>query len=376
MAEEVGKKLLAEVEEVGLDEVRLSHEYTQDSSEACILIQLQIFQTLRFKYGAKDKLFNLPPLDRILQIIHETRIASTKQTSWPPIVELMSVAAGGGKTHLLYHLCALAILPTSNKGNQACVVIIDTDNKFDVNRLAKQIRKILLSKSSEYDTTSKELLNEVIRSHLRHVHIFRPQSLASTTATLDSLPEYLLDKNRHYSFDRQVAFIAIDSASAFYWQDRAETVDTAFTASTTTSSTTKQAAQPASGYTHLNASLKAATRALSCPAIVTTWYMGSTPSTSNPFPVMSFRPQLPALQPTFRFVVQRLPVRKFPPGISVEQAHKEAADRRKVVEQGKFEIFVNEWGLEERVLKELGRKGASFEFRIKNDGFSVEDGRG
>jgi DNA-repair protein XRCC2 len=50
---------------------------------------------------------------------------------------------------------------------------------------------------------------------------------------------------------------------------------------------------------------------------------------------------------------------------------REAAVRQKAVEEGKFECFVNEWGLEERLLRRLN--GGGFGFRIVDDGLLVEE---
>lgn len=54
--------------------------------------------------------------------------------------------------------------------------------------------------------------------------------------------------------------------------------------------------------------------------------------------------------------------------ISVESAQREARDRLKAVEEGKFECFVNEWGVDERSLRRLQSAGGGFEFKILEDG--------
>lgn len=61
--------------------------------------------------------------------------------------------------------------------------------------------------------------------------------------------------------------------------------------------------------------------------------------------------------------MRRMEVRKLPVGITVEQAQREDEARRKVVEKGKFEVFVNEWGVDEAVLRKLREK--------ELDGFEV-----
>lgn len=250
------------------------------------------------------------------------------------------------------------------------MVILDTDGHFDVDRLVTQLR--MLPKSDA--TTDEEAVSEdTILQALRHVHIFRPQSLASLTATLDFLPSYLFNQQRHFSFDRAVSFIAINSASAFYWQDRAETEDAAFYAKT--SGGPGQTAAP-SGYVALTAALKQACATLQCPAIFTSWHLA--PLSTTPHTARSFRPLLPAPfagLPTLRLACQRVPVRKFPPMISVEGAKREADDRMKAVEEGRFECFVNEWDVDERTLRRMREAGGGFEFYVRDAGLAFESAR-
>lgn len=58
--------------------------------------------------------------------------------------------------------------------------------------------------------------------------------------------------------------------------------------------------------------------------------------------------------------------------ISVEGAMREADDRLKAVEEGRFECFVNEWGVDERTLRRMHGIGSGFEFKIQEDGMIVE----
>lgn len=265
----------------------------------------------------------------------------------------MSLAPDNGATHLLYHLCMQAILPADVGGKNACAVLIDADGTFSVPHLAKQLQLVL-----ERRYVDKAVVDSTIHHLLKHVHIFRPRNLASTVATIDSLPAYLFDADRHYSFDRAVAFIAIHSASTFYWQDRLEVEDAQILS--------PGESRP-SGYVALASSLQTACRALDCPGIVSRWHLGPGPAHSQNASTRSFRPALPGFSPTLRLVVQRVPVRKFPPGISVEDARREAEDRQRAVDEGKFECFVNEsGGSSERVRMRLEEAG--FGFRIRGGG--------
>lgn len=61
-----------------------------------------------------------------------------------------------------------------------------------------------------------------VKDGLSHVHVFQPQSSAQLLATFNSLPEYLLSRDRHHSQQRQLGLVILDSATAFYWADRAD----------------------------------------------------------------------------------------------------------------------------------------------------------
>ena len=298
--------------------------------------------------------------------MEQSRPQTSRSSTSQPTIELMSLGAGDGKTHLLYHLCALAVLPRSMSGKQECVVIVDTDGKFAITRLAAQIQLLLHLHSVEAThDLSEERLNIETASVLKHIHIFRPQNLASTIATLDSLPSYLFNQDRHYSFDREVAFIALDSASAFYWQDRSETENAAFHAKTEASNAGNQI----SDCFKVAAALKRASKMFGCPAIFTTWYLGPQQKAGDGMVPRAFRPQIRPLQASLRLVVHRVPVRKFPAGLNLDGALREAADRQKAVAEGRFECFVNEWSAEEGPLRQ--QSSGTFEFRILVDGLMV-----
>lgn len=309
----------------------------------------------------------------MLNCLAEIRSSTCRQPPAPPILELQSLHPGGGKTHLLYHLTALAVLPSTLGGKQAAVIIIDTDGRFSTPRLAQQIKRQAFLRLKESSTTSKA--EDIMLLSLKHVHIFSPQSLSSATATINSLPAYLFNSTKHHSFDRTINFIALDSASTFYWQHRTDTDDAALNSSTSTGSS-KATSQP-SGYGLLAAALRNATRIFNTALIFTSWHLGPVnDANSNPSPdAQSFRPSLPspwAQLPTLRLVVQRAAVRKLPVEISVEDALRESETRRKVVDKGKVECFVNEFGVDESVMQKLRAVGAGFDVYITVEGIAFD----
>ncbi|KAK0252030.1 hypothetical protein LTR91_001788 [Friedmanniomyces endolithicus] len=368
MAEDLGKKLLAEVEEVGLDE---------------------IFEILRLQTVPFSKSwFNLPQLDRLVNETNQESNSTSSKIFKPtqPIVELTSTIPGSGKTHLLYHLTALAVLPFDLGGKESCAVVLDTDGTFSVPRLAQQLLLLIRSDSSTDQET-----DDILLPSLKHIHIFRPQSFASSIATLTTLPNYLFDPSSHYSLDRAVSFIALASASAYYWQTKASEENAALFASTAAPSSKpgKQPLQVPATYAQLTTALKLASRTFHCPILLTSHHLAGPPkpntTTAHDFPSANnpshaLRPSLPAplsTLPTLRLTLTRLPVRKLPAGISLEEAAREAVDRQQAVEAGKYSCVVNEWGLDERVLSKLqrpGEGGMGFGFRIEEEGLRVDGG--
>lgn len=293
-----------------------------------------------------------------------------------PIVELMSLRPGDGKTQFLYHLIATSILPECHGGKEAAVIVFDTDSRFSVPRLAGQVQRLAIAHSQEL-LSNDRAFRDMLEYTLRHVHIFTPHSLASTIATIHALPQYLFDPSGHHSFDRPISFIALDSASAFYWQARAEAEEASLLKSKHPSATTLPP-QPAN-YTQLAGELKNVSRILFAPIMFTCWDASPHIKDTSAFTpdAHSIRPSLPPpwqSVPTLRLVVQRAPIRKLPADLNFEEVQRESEMQRRVIEKGKFEIFVNEWNLEERSLQRLREKGAMFDFFITDEGVKVGDG--
>lgn len=144
-----------------------------------------------------------------------------------PVVEVSSFSSGAGKTQLLYYLTAVAILPAHYNGVQlggrnAAIVFIDADGRFDADRLHAVAKGIIQRKLDAHlrSETAESGVESLLLSALHHVHVFRPQSSLSLLATLKYLDAYLLDLNCHFSSSRPLHAILLDSANAFFWQDK------------------------------------------------------------------------------------------------------------------------------------------------------------
>jgi DNA-repair protein XRCC2 len=117
------------------------------------------------------------------------------------------------------------VLPLDYAGKRHEVVWLDTDGRFSATRLQSVLINHL---SVKFPKLSSCESNSICSEALQHVNIFRPQSSSQLVSTLASLPGYLLGSGgsggsaAHFSASRSLGLIVLDSATAFYWQDRFE----------------------------------------------------------------------------------------------------------------------------------------------------------
>ncbi|PLN84749.1 hypothetical protein BDW42DRAFT_30864 [Aspergillus taichungensis] len=318
-----------------------------------------------------------------------------------PVVEITSTSSAAGKSQILYYLTAMAVLPSMFNGarldgHTAAVVYIDTDGRFDAERLQSVARGIVEHKvrqpepSTNSDNTG---MASMLATALQHVHVFRPQSSCSLLATLQTLDAYLLDLSRHYSSARPVHAIFLDSASAFFWPDRlrdevARIEDIGRPYAELERERRMQLSFHISDlYAALVAELRRLQRRFGCTVVYTaTAHTTGRPPLSNPASgpfdlynpgedrsrsrvrAPSLRPLLPGWGafPTLRLVVGREAVRAFPPGTTAGEAQRVADARQDAVRRGQFWARVNAWGEEEwpqRVVEQIQQKGG-FPFTI------------
>lgn len=323
-----------------------------------------------------------------------------------PVVELSSSLSGAGKSQLLYYLIAHAVLPRSYGeihvgGQEAAIVFIDADDRFDADRLLAVIHGVLqpfstLDGRRPDNVLSREDIEALLVSSMKHVHVFRPQSSSSLLTTLSTLDTYLYDVSQHYSFSRPLQMIAIDSATAFIWQDRlrdevARTEDIGRPREEVDRERElKQSFYLADLYTDIVKELRRLQARFGCGVVYTTVSSGRNPAAnimgSGPFGpydrtssrLPSLRPPLPAswgAYPTLRLIVHRDAVRSFPPTMSAHDARNEAGNRQSIVRQGKFSAWVNGWDREEwprRVADGVdAHNGGSFSFYIRESGVEI-----
>ena len=108
-------------------------------------------------------------------------------------------------------------LSVSFDGWSKAAVVLDADGTFDVHRLQQLLLSRLSHLAIRFGVHLTELqLEEASIQSLKNLHIFRPSSstqLAATVLHLDTFHE------THLS-DIEIGLLAVDSISAFYWQDR------------------------------------------------------------------------------------------------------------------------------------------------------------
>jgi len=324
---------------------------------------------------------NVPAIDRIVNVFDH--VHSSKQC---PVIEITSGTAGAGKTHLLYYLITATVLPGSLNGRTwggkgGAAIVLDTEGTFDVNRLVlimeTYVERMLGKIGEADDNVSDAAPRSLIINALQHVHIFRPHSLASLVSTIQSIPAYMFSFSDHYSTNRGLELVALDSITAFFWQSKNAEETERFETAAQTIDHRKPANDKHQQFVD---GLRDLQKQFGCAIVATSW--GISPvQPQHPGSSRSFRPVLPPIWQSFctlRLVVARDVVKKFPHDMSVEQARKDAGERQTAVEEGNFSAWVDQWASDSwsddvwKRLKSSERNG-SFTFRITNDGLEMGD---
>lgn len=226
-AEALGDRLLEDVEVQGLDELLSDLRHLVQRPKPGLGIAwldrlLEVFCAPAQVQTAAPR-WSTPELDEDvdLYVADERRarhlnVLQTGVPQWKPVVlELTSSLPACGKTNLLYYITALAVLPGSHGGQGRTAVWLDTDGRFSATRL-REVALGVISSSPAGEDDTKGLLGEA----LSHIHVFRPRSSQQLLDTLDLLPSYLLNPAAHLSIRKRLGLLILDTATAFYWQDR------------------------------------------------------------------------------------------------------------------------------------------------------------
>lgn len=266
------------------------------------------------------------------------------------MVELTGATPGSGKTQLLHHCIAATILPrayngTPLGGNEATVALFDLSSSYSVLRLGT-ILEARISPAFSASDSNLQIYETLVHESLQHLHIFRPQSHESFIVTVAALSAYFLsDTTSHYSANRPLGAIVIHNLSAFFWQDRqdVEVQKDAALEEPDIPILDREDSLFLSRYRSLVSTLRETQLLFDCPIIATDWAL-ATPVYNSDEKVL--RPHLPSIWTTFRtfnLVLQRHSVKKFSPGMSVEEVLAEKDQRQEAVDRRGFFGWVDWW---------------------------------
>lgn len=289
-------------------------------------------------------------------------------------IQLTTSHAAAGKTSLLYHLAAFSILGRSYGGNEATTVWVDTDGRFSALRLAQSYSRMLNPQCSEAE------LDAQITDGLGHVHVFQPQSSAQLIATLKALPDYLLSRDKHHSRRRQLQLVILDSATAFYWADRAEAEIARLS--------NPGAIAAASTASQIIEQLKELQQIFDCTIIFTTEASLQRRPRSQPESntrTVADSPVPPQNEhvyqdpwtnfATMTLNLHRLPVPQFASTMTIEECERDQPRRLAAVQQGRHRAQVVWAGSERDEVKDKIKKlrgGDGFAFVITEQGVDIE----
>lgn len=354
-------------------------------------------------YDSKGRRLGISPLDRLLDVfVYPPRGGVNRNAGESPprqtqyvltaarrrkrgsAIEISGATPCSGKTQLLYHIAANALLPKADKDTvlddtEDAVVWIDTDGRFSIQRLheilSKQLAQRLACEDLSRLTAQMTSLANQASAALQHLHIFRPSSTPSFISTLNSLPSYLLNSTLHHSASRLLGLIVISNLSAFLGQDHmdSESETTAAGASAQLGDSTF-----IQRYIHLVSSLRSLQSAFGCTIIAGNWGLSPLQHSANG---PSLRPHLPAVWNNFcglKLITEKARVRQFGPGMSAEEAMEEENQRQEAVEKSGFLCWVNHWGSEhwdDGVSERLGalKNNGGFSFQISQSGIIADD---
>ena len=279
-----------------------------------------------------------------------TVLLQDRKPRWKPvIIELTSPRPlPGGKTNLLYYITALAVLPTISGGQGTAVIWLDTDGRFSATRLRQVMLGVISTSSTEENNNRERLVLEA----LTHVHVFRPQCSLQLIATLDSLPSYLLNATASSSIHRRLGLIVLDSATAFYWQDR-------FYAETARFEHSDELQARPSRTAEVITRLKRMQKGFDCAILFSTTTNSSISSPSAEYrrvPTAAVEENAAPHEPrsigpwtafaSFTLRLSRVKVPHFAEHMSLEECLRDRDRRQEAVAKGRFMVGVDHGGIE------------------------------
>ena len=421
-AEAMGGRLLAEMQEESLDEVSLAEAkrnhfiplHPISSTRYSSLTRIKLLSELRSLANSQPTdVLQLPQVDRLLELFRAppplqaaqwtspgrevddgsntgtttpARLHTTTRKAKPAAIQITSTHSASGKTNLLYLFATLAVLPKIHDCKGETVVWFDTDGRFSPARLNQVLLNTLTIKSPSLTSNEKATIS---LEALRHIHVFRPQSSSQLLSTFQQLPYYLLNLTSHSSNLRSLDLLVLDSATAFYWQDRFKAEIARYEALGNTNDTHDAHRNPAlrTKTTEIITSLKSLQKLFDCTIIFTTSSHTKAGSTTATNITTSDGRQLPQEAPrispwtsfaTLSLTISSVKVPQFAAQMSLEECQRDLANRLAALLKGRFIVSVDwtnseTWpsGVGDAVSKLDGN--GSLALRIINGGVMVEE---
>ena len=343
---------------------------------------------------------HVPVLDPFIRPFLSVSISSADQKSEhdQPVIEICGLKPCSGRTQLLLYIISLFLLPKVYDripihGQEAAIALMDLSSTFPILRLSKIMRQQIQAATAKSSSKTKDEqgISKLVHASLDHLHIFRPQSSAAFLATVKSLASHFLDDTtKHYSANRRLAAIIITDLDAFYWQDRQasqEAEDAKLLEAENHPEHVLERTKPphtesllSHRYRALISSLQSSQNLFDCPIVATTSALYNPSHTHIAGRRhLTLKPHLPSVWNKFctvKLLVQKTPVPRFPPEITVEEAERERKQRQDVVERGECEVRVDWWGSDgwaKEVREGVGRMRA-LGFRVNGEGVFISEG--
>ncbi|KAL9025475.1 MAG: hypothetical protein Q9196_005711 [Gyalolechia fulgens] len=362
----LGSRLLQEVKVEGLDEQ--SRPFTGQQRLDRLL------QAFVKSDAPSPRRYNSPTCQR--------NVDSSLQT---PVLELVGTSPCSGKTQLLYHLIGLSLLPSEHDGvnlggRSSAVILFDLGNNISALRLQSiMVNEVQSCVGKSSEPAHVQTVVNLVQSSLEHLHLFRPQSSLSLLATFSNLESCIFNTASHSSADRQVSLIVLHHVDAFLWQDRLEDAEDP----TNESNISQKTSLPSRRFRDLVAQLGRLHARFGCVIIATSSALSTVAYVrTDGLVVPTLRPHLPNAWRSFvtlRLLIQRDSVRKFPLGVSVEEAARGAGQRRAAVEKCIFSARLDwsesdDWREGTRVAVKALDDGGGFSFKVTAQGvdFNIE----
>ena len=280
-----------------------------------------------------------------------------------PVIEIVGLAPSSGKTRMLYRITAEALVGESRRGAGA-VVWIDADGHSDYARLHGFLTAVVAGQENAAD------VGLAVEAHLRHLHIFQPQTSHALLAVLKGLEGYLLNESAHSSGSRSLRAVIISGLSSFFWQDRRQELDAE-----------PEHLPPGVAKSHILierwraivASMRGLQSKFDCLVVASNMAL-TAPEKSPTGPVL--QPHLPQVWSNFvtlRLLLSKTKGPKFPLGLSIEEALEQKRSGMQITHESGATAWIEHFpdGTSENMRKEPLE---SFRFQIWQDRIVVVSG--